>query len=45
MPTDPDRTDEPADEERDELPSDPEAPGTYVHDETAPEVAEPNEPG
>jgi len=33
----------PADEDR-QRGADPEAPGTYVDDEDAPEVAEPNEP-
>ena len=33
------------DEPRRDLPSDPEAPGTYVDDDGAGDVAEPNEPG
>lgn len=40
----PDQRTEPGDDEDRELPSDPEAPGTYVDDETASDVAEPNEP-
>lgn len=32
------------DPREEELPSDPDAPGTYLDDEQAPDVAEPNEP-
>ncbi len=36
---------EPDERDADELPSDPDAPGTYVDDDTSPDIPEPNEPG
>lgn len=43
-PRDPEQTPDRDDLHEQALPSDPDAPGTYLDDEHAPAVAEPNEP-